>query len=420
MNRAVLSEIDRLVREKGIERVRVIKAIESAMLSAARKKYGGAQNIDVQMDQQTGDIQVVSRKKVVEQVIDPESEIALDDAQKEDESAEIGDEIGFLRETMDLGRIAAQTAKQVILQKVREAEWEVIHREYSGRVGELVSGIILGQERRNYIVQIGKSEARLPKQELPALEVYQRNDRLRAYLLDVRSTPDGPQIILSRTHPQFVARLFEIEVPEIASGTVVIKGLVREAGDRTKVAVASKERGFDPVGACVGVRGCRVQAVVRELRGEKIDIIAWTDDPRTYIGEALSPAVIDRVGVNDEERSALVVVSELQLSLAIGKKGQNVRLASKLTGWRIDLINQVEYEKERAKEREQEIATAIQNEHRKQQESEAGEISEPAPITEATPEAAVGRTELDDPPTSLPPIPSLSEEGSQADEDVPT
>jgi N utilization substance protein A len=406
MSRGILLEVDRLVREKGIERARVIKAIESAMLSAARKKYGGAQNIDVQMDQQTGDIQVVSRKKVVEQVIDPESEIALDDAQKEDESAEIGDEIGFLRETMDLGRIAAQTAKQVILQKVREAEWEVIHREYAGRIGELVSGIILGQERRNYIVQIGKSEARLPKQELPPQETYQRNDRLRAYLLEVRTTPDGPQIILSRSHPQFVARLFEIEVPEIASGTVVIKGLVREAGDRTKIAVASKERGFDPVGACVGVRGCRVQAVVRELRGEKVDIIAWTDDPRTYIGEALSPAVIDRVGVNEEEGSALVVVSELQLSLAIGKRGQNVRLASKLTGWKLDLINQVEYEKERTKDREQEIAAAIQNEHRKQQEgSESAESvptdAEALPVTspDITAEPTVESPASDDPPT---------------------
>ncbi len=388
MGREIMAGIEQISRDKGIEPERIILAIESALLTAAKKKYGGGDNIDVQLDRKTGDIQVVSRKTVVEAVANSDTEITLDAARKEDESAELGDEIGFLRETMEFGRIAAQMAKQIILQKVREAEWEVVHREYASRIGEVMSGVILGQERRNYIVQIGKSEARLPQQELPPKETYQRGDRFRAYLLDVRASTEGPQVILSRSHPQFVARLFETEVPEIASGAVVIKGIVREPGDRTKIAVFSKEQGVDPVGACVGVRGCRVQAVVRELRGEKIDIITWTEDPRTYIGEALSPAVIDKVGINDVERTALIVVSEQQMSLAIGKKGQNVRLASKLTGWKLDLINQTEYEAERAKEREHEIATAIQREQRLQEAQNATAQGaacdiEPSPTGEA-------------------------------------
>jgi len=382
MSREIMVGIDQIAREKGIEPERIIQAIEAALLTAAKRKYGGGNNIDVHLDRKSGEIQVVSRKTVVETVSHPDTEISLDAARREDESAELGDEIGFLRETTEFGRIAAQTAKQVILQKVREAEWEVVHREYAGRIGEIISGVILGQERGNYIVQIGRSEARLPQQELPPRETYQRGNRLRAYLLDVRISTEGPQVILSRSHPQFVARLFEAEVPEIASGAVVIKGIVREPGDRTKIAVFSKEPGVDPVGACVGVRGCRVQAVVRELRGEKIDIITWTDDPRTYIGEALSPAVVDKVGINEAERSALIVVSEPQMSLAIGKKGQNVRLASKLTGWKLDLINQTEYEVERAKEREQEIASAIQREKQLQEAQNAKATEGPADTVE--------------------------------------
>lgn len=359
MNREILSVIDQIGREKGIEPQRIVKAVESALLSAIRKRYGGDENIHVRLDSETGEIEAIVLKKIVESVANPGTEIALEAARQMDPSAEVGDEIGDLLEVKDFGRIAAQTAKQVILQKVREAEWESVHREYALRQGELVSGVILGQERRNYIVQLGKSEAIMPYQEVPARESYRRGDRLRAYLLEVKPSSDGPQIVLSRSHPHFVVRLFEMEVPEIGSGTVVIKGAVREAGDRTKIAVFSKESSVDPVGACVGVRGCRVQAVVRELKGEKIDIITWTEDVRTFIGEALSPAVIDKVGINEAERSALIVVSEQQLSLAIGKKGQNVRLASKLTGWKLDIINQEEYEKERAKERDQEISGAI-------------------------------------------------------------
>ncbi|HLG22139.1 MAG TPA: transcription termination factor NusA [Candidatus Manganitrophaceae bacterium] len=370
MNRELLSVIDQIGREKGIESQKIVKAVESALLTAAKKRYGAAENIQVRLDPETGEIEVISLKKIVEEVTNPKGEITLEEAKKVDESAELGDEIGSLLEMEDFGRIAAQTAKQVIFQRVREAEWESVHREYSVREGEMISGMILGQERRNYIVELGKTEAILPYQEQVPRESYRRGDRIRAYLLEVKPSSKGPQIVLSRSHPQFVAKLFEMEVPEIAEGVVIIKEVVREAGDRTKIAVFSKDSAVDPVGACVGVRGSRVQAVVRELKGEKIDIITWSDDPRTFIGEALSPAVIEKVGINEAERSALVVVSDQQLSLAIGKKGQNVRLAAKLTKWKIDIINQGEYEKERAKEREQEIAAAISHEQKIQQDAQ--------------------------------------------------
>ncbi len=363
MSRELLAIINQIGREKGIESEKIVTALESALVSAAKKRYGADENIQVQLDRETGEIEAIAIKTIVEHVDNAQTEISLAEAKEMDESAELGDEIGALLEMEDFGRIAAQTAKQVIFQRVREAEWEAVYHEYSGRLGEIISGMILGQERRNYIVELGKTEALLPVSEQVPRESYRRGDRIRAYLLEVRPSSRGPQIILSRARPEFVSKLFEMEVPEIPEGVVVVKGVVREPGDRTKFAVVSTDRAVDPVGACVGVRGSRVQAVVRELRGEKIDIITWTEDPRTYIGEALSPAVVDKVGINETENSALVVVSEQQLSLAIGKKGQNVRLASKLTGWRVDIINQGEYETERAKEREQEIAAAISREH---------------------------------------------------------
>src|SRR5579863_18442 len=375
MNRELLSVIDQIGREKGIESQKIIKAVESAVLTAAKKRYGAGENIQVKVDSESGEIEVISLRKVVNEVANPKAEISLEEAKKVDEAAELDDEIGTLIEMEDFGRIAAQTAKQVIFQRVREAEWEVVHREYSGRQGEIISGMILGQERRNYIVELGKTEAFLPYSEQVPRETYRRGDRIRAFLLEVKPSAKGPQIVLSRSHPNFVGKLFEMEVPEIAEGIVQIKGVVREPGDRTKIAVSSKDPAVDPVGACVGVRGSRVQAVVRELRGEKIDIITWTEDPRTYIGEALSPAVVEKVGINEAEKSALVVVSDQQLSLAIGKKGQNVRLAAKLTGWKIDIINQGEYEKERAKEREAEIAAAISHEQKAQQAAEAADAA---------------------------------------------
>ena len=376
MGRELLAVIDQIGRDKGIESEKIISAVESAVLSAAKKRLGGNENLQVRLDPETGEIEVISLRQVVEVVTDPKQEISLKEAHETDDNAEIGDEIGFLLEVTDFGRIAAQTAKQIIFQRVREAEWEAVYKEYAGREGELVSGIILGHERRNYIVEVGKTEALLPVSEQAPRENYRRADRTRALLLEVKKSAKGPQVILSRTHPNFVAEIFKLEVPEIAEGIVTIRHVVREPGDRTKIAVSSNNSAVDPVGACVGVKGSRVQAVVRELRGEKIDIIAWNQDPRVFIGEALNPAVAEKVGIDEEKKTALVVVSDHQLSLAIGKNGQNVRLAAKLTGWKIDIMSETEYERERAKDRAEEIEEAIAQEHRAQAEAESKERGE--------------------------------------------
>jgi N utilization substance protein A len=361
MNRELISVIDELGRQKGIEKSRVIGAIEAALQMAAKKRFGQAENIQVEIDSKTGEISVVSKKTIVDAVTNPKTEVSLQEARQFDSEAEVGDEIGSLIEMNDLGRIAAQTAKQVIFQKVREAEWEAVQKEYSTKQGDLVNGIILGMERRNYLVDLGKTEAVLPIQEQIPRETYRRGDRVKAMLLEVRRTPKDVQVILTRSHPQFVSKLFELEVPEVLEKIVEIKSIVREPGDRTKIAVTSREKAVDPVGACVGIKGSRVQAVVRELRGEKIDIITWTSDPRVFIAEALNPASIEKVGVDEEKKSALVVVADSQLSLAIGKNGQNVRLAARLTGWKIDIISATEYEKEKA-ERDKEIKAALAEE----------------------------------------------------------
>ena len=361
MNRELISVIDELGRQKGIEKNRVIGAIEAALQMAAKKRFGQAENIQVEIDSKTGEISVVSKKTIVDAVVNPKTEVSLEEARQFDSGAEVGDEIGSLIEMSDLGRIAAQTAKQVIFQKVREAEWEAVQKEYSTRQGDLVNGIILGMERRNYLVDLGKTEAVLPIQEQIPRETYRCGDRVKAMLLEVRRTPKDVQVILTRSHPQFVSKLFELEVPEVLEKIVEIKSIVREPGDRTKIAVTSREKAVDPVGACVGIKGSRVQAVVRELRGEKIDIITWTSDPRVFIAEALNPASIEKVGVDEEKKSALVVVADSQLSLAIGKNGQNVRLAARLTGWKIDIISATEYEKEKA-ERDKEIKAALAEE----------------------------------------------------------
>ena len=377
MNHQLITVIEQLCREKGIDGSVVVKALESALLVAAKKRFGSVcENIDVSIDPKTGEIQVIAIKKIVEKVQNPREEISLEEAAKTDESAEIGDEIGSIIPMEDLGRIAAQTAKQVIIQKVREAEWDVILKDFKNKQGDLINGVVMRQERRDYIIDLGKTEGVLPAKEQIPGEPYRRGDRVRAYILDVRHTAKGPQIILSRTYPNFVAKLFEMEVPEVYEGIVTVKGVVREPGDRAKIAVASKDSSIDPVGACVGVKGSRVQAVVRELRGEKIDIIAWSDDPRAFIGEALSPAVIERVGINEQEKSATIVVADQQLSLAIGKKGQNVRLAAKLTGWKIDILSETEYQGKRAAEREKEITEAIAHETKQQAEAEGESAAE--------------------------------------------
>ena len=374
MKRELMTVIDQIGREKGIEKGKVLAAVESALLTAAKKRYGNSQNIQVQVDPDTGDISIVSLKTIADPVTDTKSQISLEEARTIDAEAELGDEIGSLIEMEEFGRIAAQAAKQVICQKVREAEWEAVEREYTKKEGDLVHGVIMGQERRNYLVEIGKTEAVLPIHEQIPRETHRRGDRIRALLLEVRRTPKDVQVILSRSHPQFVVKLFQLEVPEVTEKIVEIKGVVREPGDRTKVAVASRDKAVDPVGACVGIKGSRVQAIVRELRGEKIDIIPWTTDLRVFIGEALNPASIEKVGIDEQKKAALVVVADSQLSLAIGRNGQNVRLAAKLTGWKIDIISASQYEKEKL-ERDRDIKAALAEEAAAlRQQDEANEV----------------------------------------------
>jgi N utilization substance protein A len=376
MSQELIHVIDQISKEKGISKEMVIEAVESALVSAAKKKYG-AQRIAVQIDPKRGDIVMYAYKKVVQDVTNPDEEIMLEEAQTLFPEAQLEGEVPLQVEFQGFGRIAAQTARQVIVQKVREAERDVIFKEFNDKIGQLVNGIVLRHEKGAYYIDLGKTEAVLPAREQVPRESYRRGDRVRAYVMEVRDTSKGPQVVLSRAHPDFVARLFEMEVPEIYENIVEVRGVVREAGDRTKIAVSSKESQVDPVGACVGMKGSRVQAVVRELRGEKIDIIPWSEDPRIFIAKALSPAVVEKVGVTEEDRSALAVVADTQLSLAIGKKGQNVRLAAKLTGWKIDILSESEYDQERQKEREQEIEAAIVEETRKMaEETEAAETME--------------------------------------------
>jgi len=377
MKRELMTVIDQIGREKGIEKGKVLAAVESALLTAAKKRYGNSENIQVQVDPDTGDISIVSLKTIADTVTDTKSQISLEEARTIDAEAELGDEIGSLIEMEEFGRIAAQAAKQVICQKVREAEWEAVEREYTKKEGDLVHGVILGQERRNYLVEIGKTEAILPIHEQIPRETHRRGDRIRALLLEVRRTPKDVQVILSRAHPQFVVKLFQLEVPEVTEKIVELKSVVREPGDRTKVAVASRDKAVDPVGACVGIKGSRVQAIVRELRGEKIDIIPWTTDLRVFIGEALNPASIEKVGIDEQKKAALVVVADSQLSLAIGRNGQNVRLAAKLTGWKIDIISASEYEKEKM-ERDRDIKAALAEEAaaQRQQDEASGVVAD--------------------------------------------
>jgi len=376
MSQELIHVIDQISKEKGISKEMVIEAVESALVSAAKKKFG-AQRIAVQIDPKRGDIIMYAYKKVVPAVTNADEEITLEEALLLYPEAQMDGEVPLQVEFQGFGRIAAQTARQVIVQKVREAERDVILKEFNDKIGQLVNGIVLRHEKGAYYIDLGKTEAVLPAREQVPRESYRRGDRVRAYVMEVRDTSKGPQVVLSRSHPEFVSRLFEMEVPEIYENIVEVKGVVREAGDRTKIAVSSKESQVDPVGACVGMKGSRVQAVVRELRGEKIDIIPWSEDPRIFIAKALSPAVVEKVGVTEEDRSALAVVADSQLSLAIGKKGQNVRLAAKLTGWKIDILSESEYDQERQKEREQEIEAAIAEETRKMaSETEAAETME--------------------------------------------
>ena len=344
----LLQQIDAIAKEKGVEPEIIIGAVQDALEAAARKRYK-SEALRARFNPETGQLDLYAVKTIVAEVTDESTQISLDEARKMyGDEAEVDMEIEFPRPTEDLGRIAAQTAKQVIFQKVREAERENVYGEYSQRIGEVVNGMVKRFENGDIIVDIyGRTEAQLPRKEQSRAENYTAGDRVRAVIRGVNRSAKGPQIVLSRTDPALLIKLFEQEVPEIYDGTVVIRGAVREAGDRAKVAVYSRERDVDPVGACVGMKGTRVQSIIRELRGEKIDIVEWSEDPILFVTNAISPAKVQRVSiVDDAEQVMEVIVEDKQLSLAIGKKGQNVRLAAKLTGWKIDIKSEEEKRKE--------------------------------------------------------------------------
>ena len=338
MNIAPLKrEIDQIAKDKGIDRDTIIQALEEAMKQAARKRFGLEKEIEARFNPDNSEIELFEFREVVEMVSDPENHISLENAKEFDAEAEIGDEIGIKLDTRDFGRILAQTAKQVIIQRVRDAERDIVFDEYKDRKGEVVNGIVRRFEKGAIIVDLGRAEAVLPGKEQVPRENYRPGDRIRAYVLDVNHAAKGAQIVLSRACIEMLERLFAQEVPEIYEGIVKIESAAREPGGRSKIAVVSRDGDVDPVGACVGMKGSRVQAVVQELRGERIDIVPWSPDPARYVCSALSPAQVSKVIIDEGARSMDVIVPDDQLSLAIGRKGQNVRLAVQLTGWKIDI-----------------------------------------------------------------------------------
>ena len=337
MSKELLNALDDLETEKGISKELVLDALEAALVSAYKRNYSQAQNVEVEFNHKTGKISVYAVKDVVETVYDSRLEVSLEEAVKINSAYEIGDKIRFEVTPKNFGRIAAQTAKQVIMQRMREAERNIIYNEFIAYENDIMQGIVERQDNRYIYVNLGKIEAVLSKQEQIPNEVYKPHDRIKVYVTKVENTSKGPQIFVSRSHPDLLKRLFEQEVPEIYDGVVEIVSIAREAGDRAKVAVVSRDEHIDPVGTCVGPKGQRVQAIVNELKGENMDIVEWSEDPSTYIANALNPAKVIDVVFNEQANSCLVVVPDYQLSLAIGKRGQNARLAAKLTGFKIDI-----------------------------------------------------------------------------------
>ena len=347
MSNIIAQTIEQISKEKNVDPKIIISALEDAMVAASRKFYKTNEDINARFDPETGMVEIFAVRRVVETVENPSLEISLGDAKEIDSTLEIDDTVEIPKPTDVLGRIAAQTAKQVILQKVREAERQNIYSEYSQKIGEMVNGVVKRFEGPDIIVDIGKTEALLPLREQSRAETYKQGERIRAVIVKVLPVAKGPQVILSRTDPQLLVRLFEMEIPEIYDGTIVVKSAVHEPGDRAKVAVASLDRDVDPVGACVGMKGSRINSIIRELRGEKIDIVQWSDDPAQYAANALNPAKISKVLIIDAaEKRMEVIVEEKQQSLAIGKKGQNVRLASRLIGWQIDVKSEEQKKQE--------------------------------------------------------------------------
>jgi N utilization substance protein A len=335
--------IDQVSREKGLERDVLIKTLEEAVKAAAKKKLGPSYDLEVNFNDELGEVEVFEFKEVVDKVSNEHLEISFEQARKIDPECEMGDSLGIKMDTDEFGRIAAQSAKQVIMQRLREAERNIVYDDFKDRRGEIIHGIVQRFDKGAIIVNLGRTEAELPVKEQIPKENYKQGDRIRAYILDVKQFSRGPQIILSRTHPNFLGALFENEVPEIAESIVSVVQVAREPGSRAKIAVTSRDMDVDPVGACVGMKGTRVQAVVQELRGEKIDIVTWDQDPAKFICNALAPAEIMRVIVDEDDKSMEIVVPDDQLSLAIGKRGQNVRLASKLSGWHLDVTSETNY-----------------------------------------------------------------------------
>ncbi|MFK4997976.1 transcription termination factor NusA [Bacillus sp. N9] len=342
MSSELLDALIILEKEKGISRDVLIEAIEAALVSAYKRNFNQAQNVRVDLNLGTGTMRVFARKEIVEEVFDSRLEISLEDARNIHPSYEIGDIVELEVTPKDFGRIAAQTAKQVVTQRVREAERGIIYSEFVDREDDIMTGIVQRQDPRFIYVSLGKIEALLPQSEQMPNETYKPHDRIKVYITKVEKTTKGPQIYVSRTHPGLLKRLFEIEVPEIFDGTVEIKSVAREAGDRSKISVSTDNPEVDPVGSCVGPKGTRVQAIVNELKGEKIDIVEWSADPVTFVANALSPSKVLDVAVNEEDKATTVVVPDYQLSLAIGKRGQNARLAAKLTGWKIDIKSETD------------------------------------------------------------------------------
>lgn len=337
MNGELIAVLEYLQREKGIDKEVLIKAVEEALLQASKKSVGPARDLRIEIDRKTGAIRAIASLQVVEQVKSIHDEISLAEARKRRPNAQLGEFVEVEVTPANFGRIAAQTAKQAMLQKIRQVEKNMVFEEFKGRAGDIISGTVRRFERNDVIVDLGRIEAVMPGRERVPTEEYQPGDRIRAYILSVDNTAHGPEIILSRSHPDFVKRLFELEVSEIADKTVEIKGIAREAGFRSKLAVWSRDEKVDPVGACVGMKGMRVKNIVRELNGEKIDIIRWDPQVRQFIANALAPAKLKNLIIDEERHSVKIIVEPDQLSLAIGKKGQNARLTAKLTGWNIDI-----------------------------------------------------------------------------------
>ena len=343
MKAEFMEALEEIEKEKGISKDAIFDALEAALISGYKKNFGSSQNVEVEIDKETGVVKVFAKKEVSEEINDGLLEISLEDAKKIDNKYEMGDFVNVEVTPKDFGRIAAQTAKQVVMQKIKEAEREVIFEEFINRENEIVTGLIQRVSKNIVYVDLGKTEGVLPPNEQIEGEEYVQGGRIKVYILEVKKTTKGPQIVLSRTHPGLVKRLFELEVPEIHDGVVDIYAISREAGSRTKIAVYSKDPNVDPVGACVGFKGSRVKAIVDELNGEKIDIVTWSKNLNEFIGNSLSPSKVIKVEVNEKEKSALVVVPDFQLSLAIGKEGQNARLAAKLTNWKIDIKSESQY-----------------------------------------------------------------------------